>query len=174
MEKALIQLAYRQIINEQCKGNFEQNILLVSYNEFLLKSQAYNLDRKFNTFREIVNNDGRANSLHYKLSFPVLPFVEQLQKKIPLLKDNAGKNIVFDNWQFELIDSDVRHRSQHTIAINYYTDTITVIETLGEYMLLAAGDRSDNPTGIADCFVLKMQDGLSITKFQQLTEHAHV
>jgi len=174
MEKVLIQLAYRQIINEQCKGNFEQNILLVSYNEFLLKSQAYNLDRRFNTFREIVNNDGRANSLHYKLSFPVLPFIEQLQKKIPLLKDNAGKNIVFDNWQFELIDSDVRHRSQHTIAINYYTDTITVIETLGEYMLLAAGDRSDNLTGIADCFVLKMQDGLSITKFQQLTEHAHV
>ena len=60
------------------------------------------------------------------------------------------------------------------IAINYYTDTITVIETLGEYMLLAAGERSDNLTNIPDCFVLKMQDRLSITKFQQLTEPVHV
>ncbi|HEX5154553.1 MAG TPA: hypothetical protein VFW07_24070 [Parafilimonas sp.] len=174
MERALIQLAYRQVITEQGKSPFEQNAWLVSYNEFLLKSQAYNLDRKFNTFREMVNNDGRANSLHYKLSFPVLPFIEQLQKKIPLLKDNAGKNIVFDTWQFELVDSDIRNRSQHTIAIHYHTDIITVIETLGEYMLLASGDRSDNLTDIPDCFVLKMQDRLSITKFQQLPEPVHV
>ena len=174
MERALIQLAYRQVITEPCKSPFEQNVLLVSYNEFLLKSQAYNIERKFNTFREMVNQDGRANSLHYKLSFPVLPFMEQLQKKIPLLKDNAGKNIVFDTWQFELVDSDITNRSRHTIAINYYTDIITVIETLGKYMLLAAGDRSDNLTDIPDCFVLKMQEGLSITKFQQLTELVHV
>ena len=174
MQNALIQLAYRQVITEQCKSPFEQNVLFVSYNEFLLKSQAYNLDRKFNTFREMVNNDGRANSLHYKLSFPVLPFIEQQQKKIPLLKDNAGRSVVFNTCQFELIDSDIRNRSLHTIAINYYTDTITVIETLGEYMLLAEGDRSDNLADIPDCFVLKMQDGLSITKFQQLTEHVHV
>jgi len=170
MEKALIQLAYRRVITEQCKSPFEQNVWLVSYNEFLLKSKAYNLDRKFNTFREMVNNDGRANSLHYKLSFPALPFVEQLQKKIPSLTVNAGKNIVFNSWQFELIDSDIRNRSQHTIAINYYIDTITVIETLGEYMLLALGDRSESFNDMADCFVLKMQDGLSITKFQQLQQ----
>src|SRR5215831_15194756 len=150
MQNALIQLAYRQVITEQCKSSFEQNVWLISYNEFLLKSQAYNLDRKFNTFQEIVNNDGRANSLHYKLSFPVLPFVEQLQKKIPLLTDNAGKNIVFNSRQFELIDSDIRNRSQHTIAINYYTETISSKETRGEYMLLAMGDRSDNLSDIPD------------------------
>ena len=93
---------------------------------------------------------------------------------MPSLKNNAGKNIEFNTWQFELVDSDIRNRSRHTIAINYYTDTITVIETLGEYMLLASGDRSDNLTDIPECFVLKIQDGLSITKFQQLSQPLHV
>ena len=60
------------------------------------------------------------------------------------------------------------------IAINYYTDTITVIETLGEYMLLTPDDRSNNLRDIQDCFVLKMQDGLSISKFQRLPEPVHI
>ena len=174
MEKALIQLAYRHEINAQSTTSFEQNILLVSYNEFLLKSQTYNMDKKFNSFREMVNNDGRANSLHYKLSFPVLPFIDLLQKKIPGLHCNAGKPICFEHWQFELIDSDIHNKSAHRVAINYYTDTITVIETMGEYMLLANGDRSESFDDIPDTFVLKMQDGLSITKYKQLQELHHI
>lgn len=170
MKHALIKLAYRQVIDEQSKSNFERNIFYVSCNEFLLKSQTYNMEKKFRSFSEMVNNDGRANSLHYKLSFPVLPFIELLQKKIPLLTGNTGKNISFDKWQFELIDSDIKDKALHKVAINYYTDTITVIKTLGEYMLLAMGNKSENLTDIEDTFVLKMQDSLSITKFQQLPE----
>jgi hypothetical protein len=56
------------------------------------------------------------------------------------------------------------------MAIIYSTEIITVIETLGEFMLLAYGDRSESITDVEDCFVLKMQDKLSITKFQQLPE----
>lgn len=90
------------------------------------------------------------------------------REKIPLLTDNTGKNILFDKWQFELIDSDIKNKALHKVAINYYTDTITVIETSGEYMLLAMGDKSENLTDIEDTFFLKMQDNLSIIKFQQL------
>ncbi len=173
MQKALIKLAYRQVINEQSRDVFEKNIFNASYNEFLLKSQTYNQDRKFRSFKEMATNDGRANSLHYKLSFPVLPFIELLHKKIPLLKDNAGKQILFEHWQFELVDSDIKKKNLHTVAVIYFTDTITVVDTLGEYMLLALGDQSENINDISETFVLKMQDGLSITKFQQLQEVMH-
>src|SRR2546423_2973223 len=105
--KALIKFSYRQIFNAESKSSFEKNILNVSYNEFLLKSQAYNIGKKFSTFKEMVKNDGRANSLQYKLSFPVMPLIDLLDKKIPNLKDNAGENILFDTWQLELIDSDI-------------------------------------------------------------------
>jgi hypothetical protein len=173
MQKALIKLAYRQVINEQSRSIFERNVFIASYNEFLLKSQTYNQERKFRSFKEMVNSDGRANSLHYKLSFPVLPFIELLHKKIPSLKDNAGKQIPFDHWQFELIDSDIKNKNMHTVAVNYFTDTITVLETLGEYMLLSLGDKSDCINDVSETFVLKVQDGLSITKFQQIQELVH-
>lgn len=126
------------------------------------------MEGKYASFSEMVNNNGKANSLHYKLSFPVLPYIDALNKNMPLLTDNAGKKIVFDNWEFQLIESDIKNNAAHKVAVIYYTGTITVLETLGEYMLLAVGDKSESLEDATDTFVLKMQDGLSITKYQQL------
>lgn len=174
MHSALIQLAHRQVIDATAVTSFEKNVFNASYNEFLLKCQAYNMEGKFTSFSEMVSNNGKANSLHYKLSFPALPYIESLDKKIPLLTDNAGKNILFDDWEFRLIESDIKNKALHKLAVNYYTGTVTVLETLGEYMLLAMGDMSESLDNIADTFVLKMQDGLSITRFRQLPVSANI
>ena len=85
MIKGLIKLAYQQKIDVANKGNFEKNVLSVSYEEFLMKSQAYNPEQKFRTFKEMVLNDERANSLHYKTGFAINNFIQDLNKKIPEL-----------------------------------------------------------------------------------------
>src|SRR3954465_13080394 len=92
MRKGLIKLAYRQIIDADSKGNFEKSVLSLSYEEFLMKSQAYNKDQKFKTFKEIVANDGKANSLHYKSGFSIGSLIQQLDK-IPILQDTLGKSL---------------------------------------------------------------------------------
>jgi len=168
MDKAFIKLSYRQVIDAQSTGNFERNVLYASYNEFLLKSQAYNPEKKFTSFREMVNNDGRANSLHYKSGFAVGNFVEALNKKIPYLYDNTGKNILFENWQFELIVSDITNRTSHVVAINYFTEVLTLYHIIGKYLLLAYGGTSEHMTEPSDTFLLKVQPQLSITNYQQL------
>src|SRR5258705_11032228 len=105
MAKALIKLAYRQIIDASAKEIFEQKVFHDSYNEFLLKSQAYNPEKKFITFSEMVANDGRANSLHYKLSFAVLHHIETLNKRIPGLQDETGRiNLRFTTPEFKLVE----------------------------------------------------------------------
>ena len=71
MSKAQVKIVYRQVIDESCSSGFEKAVFQASYEEFLLKSQAYNQEGKFKTFSKIKANDGRANSLHYKLSFSV-------------------------------------------------------------------------------------------------------
>lgn len=48
MKHALIKLAYRQVIDEQSKSNFEKNIFNASYNEFLLKPQTYTYNMEKN------------------------------------------------------------------------------------------------------------------------------
>lgn len=168
MYKAKIKLVYKQVIDAHSESAFEKAIIQASYQEFLLKSQAYNRDGKFKTFSRMKANDGRANSLHYKLSFSVLHFIEQLDNKIPLLKDNLGNKLAFETAAFELIESHTEDMQLHKVAINYQTETLMLIDFMGEYLLLT----KDIPGGSepANTFVIKMQPDLSIATYQEIVE----
>ncbi len=174
MAKALIKFAYRQVIDINSTGGFEKSVFNATYQEFLLKSQAYNIDNRFDTFSELKQNDGRANSLHYKLSFSALHLLHSLDNKIPDLKDNAGKCILFEAPKFELIESSLTDRSVHKLAINYCTGLFTLMGIAGEYLVLAEGDVSDKE--MADTFTLKMQPELSVFFYKELViaEDAYV
>ena len=161
MTKAIIKLTYKQVIDVSSTGDFEKNVLFASYQEFLLKSQAYNPGNKLKTFSEMKNNDGRANSLHYKLSFVIGYFIETLKNKIPVLTDNLGNCVTFEVPRFELIESDVTTMAAHKVAINYITPELTLLNTFGEYLVLTAGNGEET-------FTVKMQDGLSISSYQQV------
>lgn len=166
MAKALVKFAYRQVIDATATGSFEKSVFNATYDEFLLKSQAYNIDRRFDTFNEMRQNDGRANSLHYKLSFSALHLLHALDNKIPDLKDNAGKPILFEVPKFELIESSMSDKSAHQLAINYCTGLFTLMSFAGEYLILAEGDMSDRE--MADTFTLKMQPELSVVFYKEL------
>jgi hypothetical protein len=158
--KAHIKIAFRQIIDVNCNSQFEKNVLRASFNEFVLKSQAYNLENRFRTFQEMVENDGRANSLHYKSGFAITNFIKALNNKMPVLQDSLARPIHFITHKFEIIDSDLSDASVHKVAVTYMTDTLTLFGSMGDYLLLGVGIQ--NPV---DTFVLKMRDGLSIFNY---------
>jgi len=166
MYKAKIKLVYRQVIDESSESAFEKAIFKASYQEFLLKSQAYNMDGRIKTFSKLKENDGRANSLHYKLSFSVLHFIAQLNNKIPVIKDNLGNKLTFETARFELIESHTEDISLHKVAIHYETPHFMLIDFMGEYLLLTADDHGENKA--ADTFVVRMQPDLSILSYQEV------
>lgn len=163
MAKALVKFSYRQVIDANSTSAFDKSVFNATYQEFLLKSQAYNLGNRFKTFSEMKQNDGRANSLHYKLSFAALHLLQPLNNTIPQLKDNSGRSIKYDNPRFELIESNVTDKLAHTLAIHYTTAEFTLMETAGEYMVLTAGDE-EKP----EIFTLRMQPELSIVSYKEL------
>ncbi len=168
MQKGLVKLAYRQVIDADNKGNFEKSVLSISYEEFFMKSQAYDKEQKFKTFKEMVANDPKANSLHYKSGFAIGNLIEQLNKKIPELQDTLGKNLDFEMHSFEVIDSDITNPSAHKVAITYITGILTFYGNMGKYMLLAAGDKlNQTPTEPVETFLLKVQHSLSVISYQQ-------
>jgi len=167
MSKAKIKIVYRQVIDESCQSTFERAIFQSSYDEFLLKSQAYNQEGKFKTFSKIKANDGRANSLHYKLSFSVGHFIAQLNNKIPVIKDNRDNKIAFEVANFELIESHIEDISLHKVAVNYETSLLSLIEIMGEYLLLTADLPEHGPI---DTFVLRMHPDLSIISYEEMNE----
>jgi hypothetical protein len=169
MCKAKIRLVYRQVIDESSQSGFEKAIFHASYQEFLLKSQAYNPEAKFKTFSKMKANDGRANSLHYKLSFAVVHFIAQLNNKIPLLKDNLGNKMSFETARFELIESHIDDIALHKVAINYEVAVLNLVELFAEYMLLSHNDATDGEP--LETFVLRMQPDLAITCYQDIIPH---
>lgn len=170
MYKAKIRLIYKQVIEASTKNGFERAIISASYQEFLLKSQAYNPGGKLKTFTRMKDNDEGASSLHYKLSFPVLPFIDQLNHKIPVLTDTLGNNVLFENAAFELIESNTDTISAHKVALNYQTETLGLIDFMGEYLLLSKGIQEDNSP--AETFVIRMQPGLSISSYEHVGQFA--
>jgi len=164
MAKALIKLAWKQVIDARSEGDFERKVFNASYQEFLLKSQAYNMDREFKTFTEMKINDGRANSLHYKLSFALGHFIAGLNNKIPGLRDNAGNNPVFEVPRFELLESDITDKAAHKVAIHYCTGVLTLLDTIEDYLVLAVGDTCIEQ--VAETFTLKMRPGLSVIYYK--------
>lgn len=170
MCKAKIKLVYRQVMDSSSEAAFEKAILQASYQEFLLKSQAYNREGKFKTFSKMKANDGRANSLHYKLDFSVGHFIAQLDRKMPLVKDNLGNKLSFETARFELIESHTEDISLHKIAINYETAELSLVELFGEYMLLTY----DDPANVEQLqtFILRMQPDLSIVSYQEVANTA--
>jgi hypothetical protein len=165
MQKGLVKLAYRQVISADSKGSFERNVLNTSYEEFFMKSQAYNQEQKFKTFKEMVANDAKANSLHYKSGFAIVTFMQQLNNKIPGLHDVLDKSLSFEGYMFEIIDSDITNVAAHKVAITYTTGTFTYFGTIGDYLLLAEGDKLNEAEPI-ETLTLKMQNGLSIISYQ--------
>jgi hypothetical protein len=171
MATAFIKLVYKQIINASSTGTFERNVFHATYDEFKLKSQTYNQEGKFQTFTELKANDGRANSLHYKISFAAGYFIEGLNNKMPGLVDNLGNAVNFDVATFELIESDLTNKDAHELAINYATGTLTLCDIVGEYLILAKGEVSPNKA--AETFTIKLQPNLSISEFYIEDESAH-
>jgi hypothetical protein len=165
MCKTKVKLVYKQVIDETSGSHFEKAIFKATYEEFLMKSQAYNPDGKFKTFNKLRENDGRANSLHYKLSFAAGHFIAQLNNKIPVIKDNLGNKVSFETARFELIESHIEDISLHKLAINYETAELTLVELLGEYMLLTQEDPAEKEDAL-DTFILRMQPDLSIVSYQ--------
>ncbi len=163
MAKALIKLAFKHIIDSKSQTEFERNVFNDTYAEFLMQSQIYNKEKNCNSFEQMIANNPKANSLHYKIGFAIGLYVKSLNNIIPNLKDSFGiANISFDKFQFHIISSDFTNKEAHKVAIIYRTDITTLFDIIGENLVLANGDCSSTHEDFNATFILKMQPDLSV------------
>jgi len=162
-----IQICYRQVIDHTSERFFEKAVLQTSYQEFLLKVQTYNTDGRYDTFTQLVAQDGRANSLHYKTGFPVIPLIEQLRNVIPGWWDNAGNPVFFETYDFKLIESSITRQDQHAVAITYTTPRLYLLNSFGSYLLLKKVTPVDAYDG-NEPFMIPLQQGVSINYYETI------
>lgn len=138
MAKGIIQLCYRKIIDASSQKIWDQYVFESSYKEFLMQSQLYNQEKKYASFAELVMNVPAAERLHFLVAASVVGYVQQLNQVIPEILDNLGKHFLrFNNYRFEIINSDIKNKANHQVAINFFSEPILWHDTVDNYLLIS-------------------------------------
>jgi hypothetical protein len=161
MGKTMIQLLIRQGIDATATTAFAKQVFHDSYEEFLLQSQVYNPAAQYRTFAEIVAQQPKANSLHYKTGFAVGLYIQSLNYLVPDAWDTLGNiQLSFERHQFKIIASDIHDRQVHKVAILYYTAPLLLHSVIGEYLLLGFNDTTDT-------FTLRLNQDISVCSYAE-------
>ena len=166
MQTRLIKLCYRKIIDNNSAGAWEKFVFDDTYTEFLMQSQLYNQEKNFTSFGEIIQQVPNADKLHYLVSSAAINYLKQLSGRIPDILNTLGKLFLpFENFRFEIINSDIKDKTKHEVAINFYTPELIWIDTIGSQLLISIQQASENEEILTEQF--SMQPYLSIYSIKE-------
>ncbi|RYF09805.1 MAG: hypothetical protein EOO42_23455, partial [Flavobacteriales bacterium] len=83
MEKKIIRICYRKIIDINSITPWEKLVFEDSYKEFKIQSQLYNQEKKHTTFSALLNEVAGAEKLHFLVSGAIIDYIRQLKDIIP-------------------------------------------------------------------------------------------
>lgn len=165
MNRKVITLCYRKIIDAQSPGRWEKLVFEDSYTEFLIQSQLFNPEKKHARFSEMLQNVPGTKKLHFLVSAAVVNYVKQLNNRIPDVTNSLGKSFLnFQHYFFEIINSDIKDRSAHSVAINFYSPPLLWHDSVDGYLLLS--EKKDTNLLEVQTDMLQLRPFLSIYTLQ--------
>lgn len=134
-----------------------------------MQAQSYNPNNTYHTFQEIVQHVAHADRLHYLTSRAAVGYIRQLNQQIPDILNTLGKRCLpFTKFTFEIIQSDLHHQDAHKVAIHFYSDPITWLDSFQNTLLIAYGDQREAifAGNEVETDLIELQPYLSISTFQ--------
>jgi len=134
----VIVLCYRKIIDSTNNNPWDRYVHEDSFSEFKMQAQYYNQEQRFTTFAEMLLNAPEAEKLHFLVSAAITGYLRQLNGIIPDVLDNLGRRfLTFENFKFELINSDINSLEKHKIAINFFSKPLIWHDTINDQLLVS-------------------------------------
>ncbi len=168
--KGIIQLCYYKIIDADSQKAWEKFVFEDTYTEFFMQAQFYNQDKKYTTFQEIVSNHPQAEKLHFLISTAAVGYIRQLNDIIPDIVNAHNKICLpFKNFRFEILNSHLTNKNEHKIAIWFYSQPLTWLDSLGNQLLIAYGNKTEaiEKGENIETDLITLQPFLSISSFQK-------
>lgn len=149
MNKGIIILQYRKIIDFQATKQWDKLVFEDSFTEFKLQAQNYTIGTTFTSYASLLANVPDTQRISGLVAPSVTGYVQQLNNIVPDILNNIGRRFLkFNRFQFELINSDIHDQSKHQIGINFYSEPLLWLDTIGDFMLVSAfinnPEESDN------------------------------
>jgi hypothetical protein len=161
-----IRFCYRKIIEPGATKAWEKLVFEASYAEFKMQAQRFNDGGKYNDFSDMLLNVTGADQLHFLVSGAATGYIKQLNGKIPEVLNTLGKHFLpFNNFRFEIINSDIKDISKHKVAISFFSEPVTWLDSIGKTMLLSVNNIIENGELLTD--TLMLQPFLSIYSIKQ-------
>lgn len=167
-----ITLCYRKIIDASATRPWDKLVLDDSYRELRMQAQYFNQAKKYRTFGELLHYAPGADRLHGLASGAVVGYLQQLGGVVPDVLDNLGRRFLrFDKFQFEIINSDLLDPSKHQVAINFFSEPLRWLATVGPYLVAApTAPAAEAPAAV---HTFQLQPYLAIHSLQESTADAH-
>lgn len=144
MLKGIIRLSYRKIIDANSQKLWDKYVFEDTYTEFFMQAQFYNQENKYTTFQELLDNVPNADRLHNLTSAAAVGYIRQLNQIVPDIANRSGKLCLpFSQFKFEIIHSHVQDKNAHRVAIQFFSDPVTWLDTVHDTLLIAYGDRRE-------------------------------
>lgn len=169
MLKGLIRLTYRKLIDASSNKPWDKLVFEETYQEFFMQAQRLDQAGTYPTFEELLNNVPNADQLHYLTSRAALGYLKQLDQQIPDVVNAVGLlYLPFTEFKFELLASHVQRKEDHRVAISFYSDPLTWIDTVDGRLLIACGDQREalQAGQAVNTDLLALKPNLSIWSYQ--------
>jgi hypothetical protein len=138
MEKKIIRFCYRKIIDAAAQKTWDKYVFESSYAELLMQFQLYNPGKKYMLFSDLLWHVPAAEKLHFIVSASVTGYIQQLNGQLPDITNNLGNSFLrFKGYRFEIIDSDIRDRAKHVVAVNFFSEPLLWQQVIGNYLLVS-------------------------------------
>lgn len=158
---------YRKIIDVNSQQAWEKYVFNDSYTEFLMQAQFYNQEKKYTTFGELIAHVPNAEKLHFLVSGSIIGYLKQLNGKVPDILNNTGKLFLpFSGYKFEIINSDIKDKAKHQVAVNFMSEPLTWYDTINNQLLVSVHTDLVNDEILTEMF--SMQPFLTIYSLKEI------
>jgi hypothetical protein len=164
MNKRVIILCYRKIIDIYAVKPWEKMVFDDSYMEFKMQAQNFTQGTPFTTYAELVNNLPESLKLSAMVTPSITGYVHQLNGITPDILNNVGRRFLkFDRFQLEIINSNINDVNKHQIAVNFFSVPLLWIDTINDFLLVT--DQLSKP---------ETNDAEIITQLVQLPSYVNI
>ncbi|RXK59725.1 hypothetical protein ESA94_11735 [Lacibacter luteus] len=168
MQQKLIRISYTKQINSSNTALWDQLVFNSSWQELMMQAQFYN-QQQHTTFRQLVQQVPSAEKLHFLVSSSVVGYLRQLNGIIPDVQSKRGVPLLpFNDFKFEIIDSDFNDKSKHNIQLTFFSDPVLWHETIGDSILISNATEPQTTDG-ALTHLLQLQPALDIYSYKTVT-----
>ncbi len=169
MQQKFIRISYTKKINSSNTALWDQFVFNISWQELLMQSQFYNQQQQHTTFRQLVQQVPSAEKLHFLVSTSVVGYLKQLNGIVPDVLNKRGMPfLLFNDFKFEIIDSDLNDQSKHEVQLIFFSDPVIWHETIGDTLLISNPNEPLTKDG-ALTHLLQLQPALDIYSYKTIT-----